>query len=162
MTKLNKRQLIILAIMAIVILFAAFDYFIGQPASKKAKIEAKPVEIESFVNKITADIVKDNIAGVDSYIIKKAEMEWTKNPFWSRSEYREFAGSEAGDGMAAKIVYSGFVDAGRKKMAVINGFEYEAGDALELNGYVLKSVTPSKILIVNRNTGSELTISIQE
>ena len=162
MNTLNKRQIVILAIMGVAVLFAAYDFIIGQPAAKKAKIEAKPVEIESFVKTITGDVVKGKIAGVDEYIIKKAEMEWTKNPFWPRSEYREFAGNEAGGGLVAKIVYSGFVDAGRKKMAIINGFEYQPGDALDIEGYVLKSVTPSKIIITNRDTGSELIIFIQE
>lgn len=162
MSKLNKRQIVILAIMVIAILFAVYDFFIGQPASKKAKTEAKPVEVESFVNTVTNDIVKEKITGIDTYIIKKAEMEWNKNPFWTKSEYREFAGKEAGGGIEAKIMYSGYVDTGRKRMAIINGFEYTPGDALELEGYVLKSVTPAQILIVNRETGSELIIPIQE
>jgi len=162
MNKLNKRQIVILTVMAIAVLFAAYDFFIGQPASKKAKTEAKPVVAESFVTKTSTDLLKDKVAAVDSYIIKKAEMEWSKNPFWSRSEYREFAGKEAGGGLAAKILYSGYVDAGRKKMAIINGFEYGPGEALELEGYFLKTVTPAQIIIVNRSTGSELTIPIQE
>jgi hypothetical protein len=148
--------------MLVVVLFAAYDFFIGQPASKKAKQEAKPIEIESFITKVTQDVGKTNISELDSYIIKKAELEWVRNPFWSKEEYREFAGKDASGGLASKIVYSGYVDAGRKKMAVINGFEYEAGDSLEIEGYFLKSITPSKILIVNRYTGGELTIPIQD
>lgn len=148
--------------MAIAVLYAAYDFLIGQPAVKKAKMEARPVEIESFVSSISRDVVKDKIAGVDAYIIKKAETEWEKNPFWAKAEYREFAGSESGSGLAAKIIYSGYVEAGRKRMAVINGYDYEPGDSLEIEGYVLKSVTPSRVLIVNPHTGSELFIPIQE
>jgi hypothetical protein len=33
---------------------------------------------------------------------------------------------------------------------------------LEIEGYVLKRITPSKVSIVNRNTGSEVEIPIQE
>lgn len=162
MQNLNKRQIIIIAIMAIAVIFAAYDFFISQPAVKKAKMEAKPVEIESFVTGISTDVTKAKVAGVDAYIIKIAEMDWGRSPFWSRIEYREFAGNEAGGGLAAKIIYSGYVDSGRKRMAVINGYEYESGDALDIEGYILKSVTPSRVLIVNPNTGSELFIPIQE
>jgi len=162
MNRLNKRQIIILVIMGIAILFAAYDFFAGRSVLKKNNMGPQPIEIESFVTSISNDVVKDKIASVDTYTIKTAEMEWTKNPFWTRAEYREFAGNETGGGLAAKIIYSGYVDSGRKKMAVVNGFEYEVGDHLEIEGYVLKSVTPSKILIVNRDTGSELIIPIQE
>jgi hypothetical protein len=40
--------------------------------------------------------------------------------------------------------------------------EYRVGEQLELDGYVLRQVTPAKVLIVNRNTGSEIDIPIQE
>jgi hypothetical protein len=40
--------------------------------------------------------------------------------------------------------------------------EYRVGEQLEMEGYVLKQVTPSKVLIVNKNTGSEVEIPIQE
>jgi hypothetical protein len=59
-------------------------------------------------------------------------------------------------------MYSGYVDSGKKKMAVINGLEYSVGEQLETGGYVLKKITATKVIIKNRNTGSELEISIQE
>ena len=71
-------------------------------------------------------------------------------------------GAAGGSSSAAKIIYSGYVDAGIMKIAVINGLEYKAGEQLEMEGYVLKRVTPSKVLIVNKNTGSEVEIPIQE
>jgi hypothetical protein len=33
---------------------------------------------------------------------------------------------------------------------------------LEIEGYVLKQVTPSKVLILNKNTGNSLEIPLQE
>jgi hypothetical protein len=60
------------------------------------------------------------------------------------------------------IVYSGYVDTGQKKMAIINGWEYEAGQPLDVEGYLLKKVTPSRVLIVNRTTGGETYVTIQE
>jgi len=47
-------------------------------------------------------------------------------------------------------------------MAIINGWEYEAGQPLDVEGYLLKKVTPSRILIVNRTTGGETYVTIQE
>lgn len=161
MEKLNKRQIIILAIAALCALYAAYEFFIARPATQKAKIEATPVQLEFFVNNLNNDLGKYRVAGSDAYIARRAETDWGKSPFWDRDSYREFVGNEAGSG-AAKIIYSGYVDTGRKKMAIINGWEYEAGESLETEGYVLKSVTPSRVLIVNRNTGGELSIPLQE
>ncbi len=63
---------------------------------------------------------------------------------------------------SSKIIYSGYVDSGKKKLAVINGLEYRVGEQLEMEGYILKGITPSKVLIVNKNTGNEMEIPIQE
>jgi hypothetical protein len=62
----------------------------------------------------------------------------------------------------AKVIYSGYVDSGKNKMAVINGFEYRVGDELEIEGYILKQITPSKILIVNKHTDNKEEIPLQE
>ena len=47
-------------------------------------------------------------------------------------------------------------------MAIINGWEYEAGQSLDVEGYLLKRVTPSRVLIINRTTGGETYVPIQE
>jgi hypothetical protein len=165
MAKLNKRQIIIIAVMALFILYAAYEYLIASPARKKSDQSAKPVEINTFVNEVTADILKNPLAGIDMVIIRRAESDWGKDPFLERTTYKEWAtkNTAAGDAdSSAKIIYSGYVDAGRKKMAIINGVEYGVGDQLEMEGYVLKSIAPSKVRINNKNTGSELEIPIQE
>lgn len=161
MKKLEKRQIIILAIAAVFMLYAAYEYLIAGPAAKKAKMESKPVNISTFVDALNNDFVKYKAAGVNAYIAKKAEADWVKNPFWERNAYREFAGNDSGSS-PSRIVYSGYVDTGGKQMAIINGWEYAAGESLEIEGYVLKSVTPTRVLIINRNTGGELSVPIQE
>jgi hypothetical protein len=161
MAKLNKRQIIILAIATLFILYAAYEYLVAGPAAK-AKAVANPAQINSFVNDLQSDLIKDIVAGVDSHIIGMAEKDWQRNPFWERSSYKEWAAREGGTGTSSKIIYSGYVDSGKKKLAVINGLEYRIGEQLEIEGYVLKSVTPLMVILLNKNTGSEIEIPIQE
>ncbi|MFO7570646.1 MAG: hypothetical protein R6W75_12700 [Smithellaceae bacterium] len=164
MTKLNKRQIIILCVAALFVLYAAYDLLVARSASKQDKREASPVEISSFVNDINTQLVLDSVATADAYTARRAEADWPASPFWDRTSYREWSagGRDAAGGAAVKIIYSGFVDAGNRKMAVINGWEYAVGEQLELEGYVLKNITPSRVVIFNKNTGSELAVPIQE
>lgn len=167
MDKLNKRQIIILSIAALFVVYAAYEFLIASPASNKIKTTDQKLEINNLVSSVTIDLIKDAQTGIDEYIIARAEANWQKNPFWDRSSslYKEWAatqGAAGGSGLAAKIIYSGYVDAGKMKIAIINGLEYRVGEQLEMEGYVLKRVTPAKVLIVNKNTGSEVEIPIQE
>jgi hypothetical protein len=163
MAKLNKRQIIILVIAALLVLYTAYEYLISGPAGKKVKAGTNSAEINTFVSDLQNDLIKDITAGVDVYIIGRAEADWQRNPFWERHSYKEWAAREGAAGVStSKIIYSGYVDAGKKRLAVINGLEYRVGEQLEMEGYILKGITPSKVLIVNKNTGNEVEIPIRE
>jgi hypothetical protein len=170
MDKLKKREKTILYVAAFfVALFVAYEgyqYLIASPLRNKVKTDDKNQEIITL-NGSKNDVINHAEAGMDEYIIARAEANWKKNPFWDRSSnaYKEWASIQraaSGSDPAAKIIYSGYVDAGRMKIAILNGLEYRVGDQLEMEGYVLKYATPSKVLIVNKNTGNEVEIPIQE
>jgi hypothetical protein len=167
MDKLKKRQIIILSIAALFAVYAGYELLIASPASKKVKTNENNQEISTVVSDLRNDLMKNVEGGMDEYIITRAEANWKRNPFWDRSSssYKEWAatqGAAGSSGSAAKIIYSGYVDAGKMKIAIIDGLEYRVGEQLEMEGYVLKRVTPSKVLIVNKNTGSEVEIPISE
>ena len=162
MKKLNKRQIIILSVAVLLVLFAVYELLIARPSAKKVKADVAPVETATFTDTLRSDLMIGKVTGVDAYIAERAETEWDRNPFMETNAYREFVGKETGGGPVAKIIYSGYVDAGKKKMAIINGWEYEAGQALDIEGYLLKKVMPSRILIINRTTGGESYVQLQE
>jgi hypothetical protein len=165
MDRLKKREIIILVIAALFILYAGYEYLIAGPASKKVKTSTESVNINTSSTGITKDLGKDKITDFDAYVIRRMEADWGKNPFWKKDLYKEWVNREGvakGNGVLAKIIYSGYVDSGKHKMAVINGFEYRIGEQLEIEGYVLKQITPSKVLIFNKNTGNKEDIPLQE
>ena len=172
MANLNKRQIIILVVMGVVVLYGAYE-FIFAPSIRKAGTEVKSnsIEVNTLVSKLTNELTKDSSsAETDAYIIARAEADWQKSLFLERGSYKEWAAKEAaakegaaGKNVAAvKFIYSGYVDSGKKKMAIINGLEYNVGEKLEIEGYVLKKITNLNVTISNRNTGSEVEIPIQE
>ena len=114
---------------------------------------------------MTKDLGEDKIGDLDAYVIRRMETDWGKNPFWKKDLYKAWVNREGvakGNGVLAKIIYSGYVASGKNIMAVINGFEYRIGEQLEIEGYVLKQITPSKVLIFNKNTGNKEEIPLQE
>ena len=165
MDRLKKREIIILVIAALFILYAGYEYLIAGPASKKVKTSTESVNINTSSTGITKDLGKDKITDFDAYVIRRMEADWGKNPFWKKDLYKDWVNREGvakGNGVLAKIIYSGYVASGKNIMAVINGFEYRIGEQLEIEGYVLKQITPSKVLIFNKNTGNKEEIPLQE
>jgi hypothetical protein len=173
MGKLGKREKIILAVMAIAILYAAFDFLV--PAKKQSAavstqvtLEQKTAELNQFVAGLNAGLEKEWANKVGMLIFNRAEGAWTQDPFLDSRSHKAWlkANEPVKEGKAPppKIVfiYSGYLEAGKKRMGIINGMEYKEGDALENEGYFLKSISPTHAVIEDRKKGTAETVPLME
>jgi len=168
MPKLTTRQMIILSAMVVVIAYAAYDFIIA-PRAKRDIVDVgeKSARLDSFINEITMYMPKGSRSAFDTYLVTRAEAHWMRDPFYERKSYREWVKvkepAKTGSG-AQKISfnYSGYVNMKDKKMAIINGIEYEAGDPLEVEGYVLRGVYQNKVVIENVKSKSKFDVLLQE
>ncbi len=166
MAKLKKREIVILAIAALFILYAAYVYLIAdRQKDKKVTAGQETVKVETVVGGINDELSKSKISDFDHDVIRRTQMGWEKNPFLKRDVYRSWLAkdSKGKDGVAAApIIYSGYVETGKSRLAVLNGIEYRVGEALQEEGYVLKKIMPSKVVIFDKRIGNNLEIPLQE
>ena len=100
--------------------------------------------------------------------LSRAETGWVHDPFYERKSFREWekrkerAKSRRGISQKVSFSYSGYLKVSNKNLAIINGVEYEAGDPLEIEGYVLKKIYPGKVVIVNEKSGAKFDVPLQE
>jgi hypothetical protein len=166
MANLKKREIVILAVAVIsVVLYIAYAFFFSD-GQKGAKVEAgkEPVKTEKIISRLTDELNRSKLSDFDNYIIRKANIHWSQNPFLKRDLYRAWLAKDSkGEGVnAVKIIYSGYVDTGKQKLAVLNGIEYRIGEELKEEGYVLKNISSSKVIIFDKRAGNNLEITIQE
>lgn len=170
MAKMGKRETIILGLTAVVILYAAFDYL----TPKKKMIPGmdtaqKTAELKTFVTDLTAGLGKDSSKNLGTLIFSRAEKEWTQDPFLDGKSYKSWtqvkvvtAKESSAPAPKVEFVYSGYLEVNRKRMAIINGMEYGEGDGLDTKGYMLKSVSPSSVVIENRGIGATINVPLLE
>jgi hypothetical protein len=169
MQKLTKRQILILGVMLLAILYGAYNWFFTA-SKKQAVVTAKSAtDLNAFIGSITATLTKDTPSPVIAYTIKRVEEEWLRDPFYEPSNDREEAAAKEAARVEAlsaaaksQLHYTGYVDTGRKKIAVINGNEYSIGETLDVGGFVLKNVDPVKIIITNKENRMTLEIPLKE
>ena len=169
MPKLTRQQIIILSIMSLVILFAIYDLFVASRSkSEPIDIGKKTSELEAFLTDITSRLPKGSLPAADAYVLRRAETEWAHDPFYERKSFRGWEKrreqAKTGGGVAQRVSfsYSGYLKVRDKNLAIINGVEYEAGDRLEIEGYVLKRIYPGKVVIVNEKSGAKFDVPLQE
>ena len=173
MGKLGKREMIIIGVMVIAILYAAFEFLYPKAKSSptvttQKAIEQKTAELNQFVAGLNAGLDKEWMKNVGALIFSRAERSWTQDPFLDSRSYKAWlkasAAAKAAPVAPPKInfVYSGYIELGQKRMAIINGIEYREGAALEIEGYVLKSVNSTRAMIENRKTGVTENVPLQD
>jgi len=172
MANLGKKQIILLGIMGIVILFAAVDFLL--PKNKHAAIDVnkKKQELSALVSTLSAGTEKEGAKNSVALVISRAEKEWARDPFLDGKSFREWvqpkepakepAKKEAPVAAKVDFAYTGYLEVKRKRMAIINGMEYKEGEALDVKGYILRSVSPEKVVIENRATRATLTVPLME
>jgi hypothetical protein len=167
MQKMEKRQVIVLCITAVVVLYGAFNFIFQGPAKTTASSPVrKASEFRTFATDVTIGISKEVISPVEAYAINRAETEWLRDPFYDKKTYRELlkvkeSSKSVSDEKKSTFNYTGYIEYNGKAMAIINGVEYSAGEALEESGYVLRAISPGKVIIENKadRDRSEILIS---
>lgn len=164
MANLKKREIIILIIAALFLLYAGYEYLIAGRIRdvQKMKPAGETMRIEASLGGITEELSKSKLTAVETYILEKADENWGQNPFLSGNLYRAWLAKDGKNDASMKIIYSGFVDTGRKRMAILNDIEYRIGEELKEEGYILKNITPSKVVIFDKRVGNNFEVPMQE
>ena len=164
---MSKRQIIILSIMAIAILYGIYELFIAGPVKiKNVDPGKRSEELDTFLGNISAGAKKDSPSPADLYIIARAEAAWLHNPFYERESYKVWLASRgSASGEAKQVIkfnYHGYLVVGKGKMAIINNVEYKTGEQLEIEGYFLKNISPQRIVIEKRADRTRFDVPLQE
>jgi hypothetical protein len=183
MPKLTKRQIIILAVTAAVVIYGAYDWF--KPSAKKSgatlSAGAKTATVGATLSAgaktpdtsaaldAAGSLSRDPSAKVDAHIISRVGMDWRGDPFYAgKIPLAELfkdsvkAGSPGGTEKKADVVYTGYMKAGNRQVAVINGNEYETGETLAPQGYILRGIFPTKVVLEDRRDGTVFEVFLQD
>lgn len=149
---MSKREKIIVALMLITVVYGAYSFF-WAPAMKKAQ-EGAAGKGNGTLDAMVAEIA-DALNGRDptksgGYVLAQAEADWDADPFLDR-EIRFDDGLDAPafdpDAASAGFAYSGFLKMGDRDLAVINGMEYAVGEGVEGSEFVVRQITPSRVVL---------------
>jgi hypothetical protein len=170
---MTNREKIIVGLMLLTVVYGVYTVFFEGKRSVEplaAIGSAKELEnLNSFITKI-AEASKAGISEADKYIIDRAETEWKQDPLISvnltnrpESEIQKSKEVTQVSIPDLKVSYTGFMKMGDKTFAIINGVEYAAGDPLEQGDYMVRSITPSQVVIVSaRDSKQRFVFQLEE
>ena len=162
---MTNREKIIVGLAALALGYGALQLLL--PRANVAPVP-QPQSLEglnAFIATVS-DATRSGTAEAGAIVIQKAEAAWKQDPFL------EIQKVKAADPTATRpketvrltgLVYNGFIELGSKRLAIINGQEYEAGDQLNPGGFTIKSILPTRVMIVSaQGEGAPIVLPLQE
>ena len=143
--------------MCLAIVYGAYEVF-WTPSTRKAPkqpVAAEKEDLRKFVGEVTQKLLKEKLPEEAVYRVKKASSHWTKDPFiqtsapLSQEKPADVSTIPTGQPYEERpdLIYTGYLELGPKKIAVISGTEYTVGEALGVNDLYVKRISSQSVII---------------
>ncbi|MDD5475318.1 MAG: hypothetical protein PHU03_02260 [Syntrophales bacterium] len=165
MRKISRREIIVIIVAVIALLYGIYEFYPRKAPEVTASGDHREHALQqtnALVAAVSGTLKEAERAIADSYIVEMAGKEWTRDPFFvgMTSPVEQVESGE--DMITESFVYTGYLEMGTRQMAIINGIDYQVGDALEEPGFVLQSVTPRHVVIEYERGGREIVVPFVE
>ena len=160
---MTTREKFIVGLMCLAILFGAWE-LIGNRGSRPAPASPREdavAQARSIIGDLSKKVVAEKVPEGYQHILSQAGESWTRDPFLlendALSAEKETEKPETPDKAVQPrpiFNYTGYLQVGDARLAIINGLEYAVGDAMNVDDYYMKSITPH-IVVLARIQGSE-------
>jgi hypothetical protein len=151
------RQHIILGMAVLAVVYGLYDVMIV-PRQKSGATGGGSMgssDVQAFISQVASD-VKSAQTDFNAYAGSSADRPWVRNPFFVKERASK-------GGRRPEFFYTGYLEAAGRTVAVINRAEYQEGEQLEnREGFFVKEITPSRIIIENRPAKTEITVPLHE
>lgn len=150
----DSRQKLLLALLALVAGYAAFDYFYLQTGTGagSAKVGDSRAVYEKNVADIMSHVDKKALNPVGLHKVKMAENNLADIPMYESDTPFYLAGRQSESFSTqvegTEVVYSGYVELGGVRLALLNGVEYAEGDEFIIEGYKVAQVADQYVILV--------------
>ena len=150
---MSNREKVIVLVMVVVVLYGIYSFFFASsPKVASGNPKKQLDEINKFVMDV-ANALKDDFSEQQLYVLSQAKTEWRGDPFLITKQPQKTVVEEKNTQNVSistpkeHFVYSGFLQMGGRRLAIINGVEYELGNEVEKGEKIVKEIDPLRVVI---------------
>jgi len=165
---MTTRERIIIVIMSLAILYGIYALFLSStPQTTLSDNVDQETQVTQLIADIFKELKKERITETVLHTIARAEVQWTNDPFYDE----DFSVAED-SGKTPEMInavfkegdffYTGYLKMGEKKVAIINGMYYRAGEELERKGYIVRNIYPNRVVLGIKGYKDGITIPLVE
>jgi len=165
---MSKREKIIVALASLALIYALYVVVLSpHPKRIPGVSESHSNQLSKFVTEVVQSLSEETPSKKDVYIMKRMLAPWRqdlfRDPYVSKSEGVEEEIPEAEPPPRdMDLVYSGYLEMGSKRIAIISGREYQVGDGLKPEGLIVRAIHPDRIILEIKDQERKITLPLKE
>ena len=102
--------------------------------------------LNTFITKV-AEQTQSGPSKEQAYILNKAQSAWKQDPLVQLEAQKVEVDTGPVPVLDARVQYTGFLQMGDTRLAIINGMDYEAGDQVEPGGFIIRRIFPDQVVL---------------
>jgi len=139
------------------VLYGVYDSFVAlSPNPMPPRGGENAAQIDTLIAEASKVLEGGGSYAVWAAIVDGAETDWGRDPFYADKA------PAVSTSTLSPVVYTGYLEIGTRRIAVIDGVSYEVGDELEVGGYRVKRIASSAVVIEEKGTGKGITVPLLE
>lgn len=161
---ISKREKTIVTLAALAALYAGGQFLFSGSGTDADRSGVEEKSAEEFMMEVAQSLAANRLTDTEKAILEKAETPWPSQPFvptGTPSEDRPDMPPETFGGDAGNFSYTGCIEAGNRRLAIINGTEYEVGERVVDSQLTVRGISFERALLVDGN-GNKLTVPLQD
>ena len=135
--------------MVLSVIYGVYILFFESPKQKTAFTGGDDGELEAlntFITKV-ADKTQSGPSKKQAYVLNKAQIDWKQDPLVQLEAKKVKVDTGPDPVLDSRVQYTGYLEMGDTRLAIINGMEYEIGDRLEPGGFVIRRILPNHVVV---------------
>jgi len=171
---ISRREKIIIGLVTLAVLYGLFE-LLRQPAKENTYtgLGEDNKALSELVAGIDRVITGEGLTTqAEQYILVSAQDEWPQDPFsdvpldmlevGDKADIEEEAADMQISEFSSSFTYSGFLVMGDRRIAIIDGQEYEKGDELKSGLYTVQNIDPEKVSIRDKRSSTVIIVPIRD
>lgn len=116
----------------------------------------RKAEIQAFADAYHEKARGLRLSGGERRALDQAAADWAASPFIDRASL-----ATAVENPVEQFAYTGFIQAGARRFAIVNGREYRPEETVAQTDFRVESIHADHVVLVSASGGRRLTIAMQ-
>lgn len=135
------------------VFYLVFSFLFSPSSNPPSSDESDETLIQDFVMEVAQSVAQHDITETELMILKKTQLPWHTDPFiigsmpLAQSIIKHGKNSQTAENTDFR--FTGYVELGAKRLAIINDAEYEVGEQVENSAFTVVKILFTQVELKN-------------